>query len=98
MSPLNEALILKGAVLVATLEADLGPHRRISWFRILRTLVVVGLVIPLFLQAPFTHGKGLPMELAGIAAGVLCGAGVTALMRVSRSPRPGLPVSAAGMP
>jgi hypothetical protein len=29
---------------------------------------------------------------------VLCGVGVTALMRVYRSPRTGLPVSAAGLP
>ena len=38
------------------------------------------------------------MEIAGIAAGVLCGLGAAALMRVDRSPATGKPVSHAGWP
>ena len=98
MSPLTDAMIINGAVLFATLEADLGSHRKIGLVRILRTPVVVAAVIPLFLDAPVTHGNGLLIELAGIAAGLLCGLAVTTLMRVYRSPKTGKPVSAAGLP
>ena len=98
MSPLTEAMIINGAVLFATLESDLGAHRKIGLFRILRTPLVVAAIIPLFLDRPVTHGNGLLTELAGVAAGLLCGLIVTTLMRVSRSPTTGKPVSAAGFP
>jgi hypothetical protein len=98
MSPLTDAMIINGAVLFATLEGDLGPHRKIGLVRILRTPVVVAAVIPLFLDTPVTHGNGLLVELAGIATGLLCGLIVTTLMRVYRSPETGKPVSAAGLP
>ena len=98
MSPLTEAMIINGAVLVAVLEADLGPHRKIGPVRILRPLVTIALVVPLFLDRPVTHGNGLLVELAGIAAGLLCGLVITMLMRVYRSPKTGKPVSAAGFP
>jgi hypothetical protein len=98
MSPLTEALIINGAVLVATLEADLGPHRKIGPFRLLRTPLLIAAVIPLFLARPVTHGNGLLIELAGLAAGLLCGLIVTTPMRVYRSPQTGRPVSAAGLP
>jgi hypothetical protein len=51
-----------------------------------------------FLDHPATHGNGLAVEIAGIAAGVLCGLGAAALMRVYRSPATGKPVSHAGWP
>ena len=98
MSPLTEAMLINGVVLVSVLEGDLGSHRKIGRFRILRPLVTIALVIPLFLKRPVTHGNGLLVELAGLAAGVLCGLVITALMRVYRSPRTGKPVSAAGFP
>jgi hypothetical protein len=98
MSPLTDAMIINGAVLFATLEGDLGSHRKIGLVRILRTPIVVAAIIPLFLDSPVTHGNGLLIELAGIAAGLLCGLVVTTLMRVYRSPRTGKPVSAAGWP
>ena len=98
MSPLTEAMFINGAVLFATLESDLGPRRKIGWFRVLRAPLVVAAVIPLFLDRPVTHGNGLLVELAGIAAGLLCGLLVTTLMRVYRSPKTGKPASAAGLP
>ena len=98
MSPLTEAMIINGAVLFATLEADLGSHRKIGWFRLLRTPLVIAAVIPLFLERPVTRGNGLLVELAGLVAGLLCGLLVSTLMRVYRSPRTGRPVSAAGLP
>jgi hypothetical protein len=98
MSPLTEAMVINAVVLFATLESDVGPHRKIGPVRILRTPLVVAAVIPLFLDRPVTHGNGLLVELAGIAAGLLCGLVATTLMRVYRSPRTGKPVSAAGLP
>lgn len=98
MSPLTEAMIINGAVLFATLESDLGPHRKIGLFRMLRTPLVVAAIIPLFLQRPVTHGNGLLVELAGVAAGLLGGLVVSALLRVYRSQQTGKPVSAAGLP
>jgi hypothetical protein len=98
MSPLTEAMIINGAVLIAVLEGDLGPHRKVSRLRILRPLITIALVVPLFLDRPVTHGNGLLVELAGVAAGLLCGLVATTLMRVYRSPQTGKPVSAAGFP
>jgi hypothetical protein len=98
MSPLTEAMIINAAVLFATLEADLGPHRKIGLVRILRTPLVIAAIIPLFLDRPVLHGTGLLVELAGITAGLLGGLIVTTLMRVYRSPKTGKPVSAAGLP
>jgi hypothetical protein len=98
MSPLTDAMIINGAVLVAVLEGDLGPHRKISKIRILRPLITIALVVPLFLDRPVTQGHGLLVELAGLAAGLLCGLVATTLMRVYRSPKTGKPVSAAGFP
>ena len=98
MSPLTQAMIINAAVLFATLEADLGSHRKIGLARILRVPLVIAVIIPLFLDRPVTHGNGLLVELAGIAAGLLGGLVVTALMRVYRSPKTGKPVSAAGLP
>jgi hypothetical protein len=98
MSPLTEALIINGAVLIAVLEGDLGPHRKIGRFRILRPLLTIAVVIPLFIDRPVTHGNGLLVELAGVAAGLFCGLVASALLRVYRSPRTGRPASAAGLP
>jgi hypothetical protein len=98
MSPLTEAVIINGAVLISVLEGDLGPHRKIGRLRILRPLITVAVVIPLFINSPVTHGNGLLVELAGLAAGLLCGGIVSTLMRVYRSPKTGRPVSAAGLP
>jgi hypothetical protein len=96
MSPLTEAMIINAAVLFATLEADLGRHRRVGPFRLLRTPLTIAAIIPLFFLRPVTHGNGLLVELAGVAAGLLCGLVVSTLMRVYRSPRTSNPVSAAG--
>jgi hypothetical protein len=96
MSGLADAMIINAIVLTAVLEADLGPHRKIGKFRILRPLIMSAAIVPLFLTSPATHGTGLVVELAATIAGVLFGLTVLALFRVYRSPRTGEPVSRAG--
>lgn len=98
LSSLAQAEIINAAVLVATLHSDLGEHRKIGAFRVLRPAVLAGCLVPLFLDSPVTHGSGLAVELAGVAAGVLGGLAALALTRVYRSPRTGKPVSRATWP
>ncbi|MEV8373081.1 hypothetical protein AB0P21_10120 [Kribbella sp. NPDC056861] len=96
MSPLANALLINGVVLFSVLEADLGPHRKIGKFRILRPLLTAGLIIPFYLKGLTTDGAGLALELGLTAAGLLLGALAINYTRVYRSPRTGKPVSAAG--
>ncbi|MGP0024870.1 MAG: hypothetical protein ACLPKE_16160 [Streptosporangiaceae bacterium] len=96
MSGLTDAMIINGAVLAVVLEADLGPHRKIGWFRIARPLVTAAVLVPIYFAGFSSHGTGLILELVATAAGLLLGVAVSALMRVYRSPRTGKPVSRAG--
>ncbi|MFC1408228.1 hypothetical protein ACEZCY_02910 [Streptacidiphilus sp. N1-12] len=98
LSELTEAMIVNGAVLAAVLHTDLGSARKIGPMRILRPLVIAGAIIPLFLESPVTHGTGLSVELAAIAAGLLGGLAALGLMHVYRSPSTGKPVSRATGP
>jgi hypothetical protein len=90
-------LIIDAVLLAAVLEADLGSHRKIGKFRILRPLLLAGGIIPIYLKALATTGAGLTLEIALGAAGVLLGLIATALMTVYRSPKTGKPVSRAGL-
>ena len=96
MSPLTQALVINAVVLVAVLEADLGPHRKIGRLRIVRPLLMAGAIVPLYLTALTTHGTGFALEIAGAAAGLLLGLVATMLMKVYRSPKTGKPASRAG--
>jgi hypothetical protein len=93
---LQQALVINAAVLLVVLEGDLGRHRRISRFRILRPLVTTALIVPFFLQGVATSGTGLTLEVALSAAGLLLGLATAGLMTVYRSPKTGRPVSRAG--
>ena len=79
-------------VLAAVLEADLGSHRKITRFRLLRPALIAALIVPLFLERLTTHGGGL----AGAAVGVAGGLAALALVRVYRRGTTGKPVSSAG--
>jgi hypothetical protein len=96
MNELTEAMIVNGVVLATVLATDLGPARKIGWARLLRPVIAAAVIIPLFLKSPVTHGTGLVVEIAGIAAGVLGGLAAAALMRVYRNRQTGKPVSRAG--
>jgi len=95
VSTLLAAEIVNVVVLAAVLEADLGSHRKISRFRILRPILLAIAIVPIFIEKVATHGGGLAVELAGVAAGVACGLVALALMRVYRSPKTGKPASSA---
>ena len=95
MSTLMTAEIVNAVVLAAVLEADLGPHRTITKFRVLRPILTAAAIVPLFLDKVTTHGAGLAVELAGAAAGVAGGLIALALIRVYRSGTTGRPASAA---
>jgi hypothetical protein len=97
-SELVQAEIVNGAVLAATLHSDLGTHRKIGPMRLLRPALIAGAIVPLFIDPVVTHGTGLAVELAGVAAGLLGGLAALALTRVYRSPRTGKPVSRATWP
>ena len=93
---MESALIIDAFVLVAALEADLGRHRKIGPWRILRPLFAAAAIIPLFLKAVTTTGAGLYLEIALASAGVALGLAATALMSVYRSPGTGRAVSRSG--
>jgi hypothetical protein len=92
---LTQAEIVNGAVLLATLHSDLGTHRKVGAMRLLRPVLLAGGIVPLFLGPVVTHGSGLAVELAGVAAGILGGLAAVGLTKVYRSPRTGKPVSRA---
>jgi len=93
---LTQAEIVNAAVLAATLHADLGGHRKIGPMRLLRPALLSAGIIPLFIDPVVTHGAGLAVELAGVAAGALGGLAAIGLTWVYRSPRTGKPASRAG--
>jgi hypothetical protein len=97
-SELAQAEIVNAAVLAVTLHGDLGSDHKIGPMRLLRPAVLAAGIVPLFIDPVVTHGAGLAVELAGLAAGLLGGLAAIALTRVYRSPRTGKPVSRATWP
>jgi hypothetical protein len=95
MSTLLDAEIVNAVVLAAVLEADLGLHRKVTRFRLLRPIVLAAAIVPLFLEKIATHGGGLSVEIAGVAAGVIGGLIALALIRVYRSGKTNKAVSSA---
>src|SRR5260221_14416535 len=91
MSAVGQALLITVIVLFVVLEADIGPHRKIGWFRIALPLVLAGVIVPIYLKTLTTHETGLYLELAGTAAGILLGLMATGLMHGYRNPRTGTP-------
>lgn len=92
---LTNALIVNGLILFAVLEADLGPARKLSRFRMLRPLLLSATIVPMFLEAVATHGAGLALEIGGGVAGVLLGLAAVSLMSVRRETATGRLVSRA---
>jgi hypothetical protein len=91
------ALLVDAFVLTAVLESDLGGHRKVTRFRLIRPVLFAGAIIPLYLTAVTTHGTGLTLEVVLAVTGVVVGLISTAFMTVYRSPRTGQPVSRAAI-
>jgi hypothetical protein len=96
MSTLMQAELVNIAVLAAVLQADLGSRRKLGLHRILRPILLAAGIVPLFLEKITTHGGGLNVELAGVAAGTIGGLIALGLVKVYRSSATGKPVTAAG--
>lgn len=65
-------VILQLAVLAVILESDLG-RRKISWFRVLRPVVTIVIIVPFFFTTLPTARNDLILQAAGALAGVLLG-------------------------
>ena len=97
MSILVQAEIVNVVVLALVLSRDLGARRGINILRIILPLILAAGIIPIFIKEVTTHGNGLLFELAGVAAGIICGLLVLTQARVYRSTETGKPVSSAGL-
>jgi hypothetical protein len=93
---LTQALIINAVVLFVVLESDVGPHRKVTRFRVIRPLVTACLIVPFFIKGAATSGTGLILELALAAAGILFGLLTATLMTVYRSPTTGKAATRAG--
>jgi F0F1-type ATP synthase membrane subunit c/vacuolar-type H+-ATPase subunit K len=92
----TDVLIVNLVVLGVVLSADLGT-RHITLRRVLRPLVVSVIAVAIFVKNPQMSGNGLALELVGLAAGLILGAiGAHLLMRITRDPRSGEPISITG--
>ncbi len=68
----TSVLILQLAVLGVVLESDLG-RRKAGWFRVLRPVIAVVLIVPFFFTSLPTSGTDRLLQGAGVPAGVLLG-------------------------
>jgi hypothetical protein len=65
-------VILQLAVLGVVLESDLG-RRKIGWFRVLRPVITVIVIVPFFFTTLPTARNDLVLQGAGLLAGALLG-------------------------
>lgn len=81
MSQFTLALIASASILIIILATDLG-HRRVTTFRMLRSLIAVAVVIAVFVHSIPTTGNDLAFQLTGLGAGVICGLVAGSMLRV----------------
>ena len=93
---MTQAMIINAVVLFVVLESDVGPHRKVTRFRVIRPLVTACLIIPFFIKGAATSGTGLILELVLAAAGIAFGLLTATLMTVYRSPTTRKAVTRAG--
>jgi hypothetical protein len=89
-------LLVDAVLLTAVLEADLGSHRKVGTFRLLRPLGIAAVIIPLYLKPVVTHGHGLALEAGSAVAGIALGALAIGLMTIYLSPRTRKPATRTG--
>ena len=84
MSPFWIALVASVSVLAIVLATDLG-HRALTNWRLLRSLLAVVIVCAIFIRSFPTGGNDIPLQLAGIGAGVLAGIIAAQFLAVERT-------------
>jgi len=65
-------VILQLVVLGVVLESDLG-RRKIGWFRVLRPVVTVVIIVPFYFTTLPTSGNDLALQAAGVMIGASLG-------------------------
>jgi hypothetical protein len=68
----TNVLILQLALLGVVLESDLG-RKKVGWFRVLRPVIAVVLIVPFFFTSLPTGRNDLLLQGAGVLAGALLG-------------------------
>ena len=69
----TSVLILQLALLGVVLESDLGRRKKVGWFRVLRPVIAIVLIVPFFFTSLPTSGNDLLLQGAGILVGLLLG-------------------------
>jgi hypothetical protein len=94
---LLQTVLINVVVLAVVLESDLGRHRKITKFRLLRPLITSLIIIPFFIKGTATAGTGLALEVLLTVAGLLIALLAMGLMQVYLSPQTGRPATRGGL-
>lgn len=77
---MEKAYWLNLIIFAIAMQSDVG-RRKVGAFRVLRPLVTAVAIVPFFFKGMDSSGKGLELELAATALGLILGLAATAPMR-----------------